>query len=102
MTDIEFYKTLIEKRGIAGQCVIAMEECSELIQAISKLYRGEKDTDHLTEEMADVIIMLNQLKIMFGISNNEIKRVIQNKITRTAQRMEIDTKGQIENELSVI
>lgn len=51
------------------QLTVAAEECAELIQAIAKVKRyGENDETlyHLSEEMADVEIMLEQLKIIYG------------------------------------
>ena len=39
---IEFYGTEI-------QSTVCMEECSELVQAISKELRGKSDTNHLAE-----------------------------------------------------
>lgn len=55
--------------GQAIQKVVAMEEMAELIQAISKSIR---DKEHnVEEEIADVQIMLNQLKIMYDMSKVE-------------------------------
>lgn len=51
------------------QLTVTAEECAELIQAIAKVKRyGENDETlyHLSEEMADVEIMLEQLKIIYG------------------------------------
>ena len=62
MTNHEVWDKTIELNGVAIQSVVCMEECSELIKAISKRLRGELDIENnLAEEMADVTICLYQL-----------------------------------------
>ena len=61
--DKELVKKIIHKHGTITQSMIAMEECSELIQAISKCLRSKEmipteTREHLIEEMADVTICL--------------------------------------------
>jgi len=48
--------------GAREQENLAQEECAELIQAISKKHRGHKH--NISEEIADVEIMLAQLKLI--------------------------------------
>jgi NTP pyrophosphatase (non-canonical NTP hydrolase) len=52
----------IKTFGEKEQEEVAMEECAELIQAISHKHRGRKN--NIAEEIADVEIMLEQLKII--------------------------------------
>lgn len=64
------YKELIKFYGKEAQARQAMEECAELIQAINKRLRypdNDKALDGLYEEMADVEIMMDQLRIMFDL-----------------------------------
>lgn len=76
------------RRHKASSC---MEECSELIQAISKRLRGKPDaTDNLAEEMADVIICLNLLKEMYGITDERLDKWITRKTARQYERMQAD------------
>ena len=59
----------INSYGNASQKIKAIEEMGELIQAISKsLLDGENNVE---EEIADVEIMLTQLKIMYNLSDIE-------------------------------
>ena len=54
--------------------LLTMEECGELIQACSKLYRHdfkEKERKELSKEIADVEVMINLLKET-GIADEEI------------------------------
>lgn len=68
---------------------IVTEELAELIQAISKYQRkpGEESKTNVTEEMADVYIMLEQLKHLLGISDANIEKVELAKIKRQFDRM---------------
>jgi len=71
--------------------VISMEESSELIQAISKLYRYgscSERTTQLIEEMADVLICFELLKIAYGISDELLDVMIDNKMKRNIERID--------------
>ena len=73
--------------GPEAQVIVAIEECSELIKALTKWLRAGWDADpetgeavhiagaafgvNIKEEMADVSIMLNQLALIFGDANEE-------------------------------
>jgi len=59
----------IETYGCQSQMIVAIEELSELQKELTKHLRGENNVDHISEEMADVYIMLEQLSIMFKNSD---------------------------------
>lgn len=84
------YEETIEANGYLKQHVVAMEEASELIQAISKMVRLEGDRErnraNLIEEMEDVEIMLEQLAIMYDIEPSEIAAVRAKKLNRLNDR----------------
>lgn len=65
-----------------------MEECAELIQAISKEKRGKIDRDNIAEEIADVLICIEMLNQMYMISEDKINKWIEKKQAREAERME--------------
>lgn len=67
--------------------LIAMEECSELIQAISKAKRGKLDKDNLTEEIADVFICIDWLCEIYNIKNEEISEWLITKKDRISKRL---------------
>ena len=54
----------IETFGCKHQTQIAIEELAELIMTIQHVERGKKDLSDLASEIADVEIMLFQLKLM--------------------------------------
>lgn len=85
------WRESIEKYGKTMQSIVCMEECSELIQAVSKRLRGKSDaTDNLAEEMADVIICLYLLKEMYDITDEQLEEWIARKTARQSKRMQAD------------
>lgn len=84
--------------GIERQSLVAMEELSELQKAISKLVRNPEEKTkplefkglrhNLIEEMADVIICMDQLKEFYQIERPEIQELIQAKQARQRRRLE--------------
>lgn len=82
---------LVRKNGIRFQSMIAQEECAELIQAISKCLRSkdfpvEYERENLIEEMADVMICLQQLQYMYYIDDEELYAMKQKKENRLITR----------------
>ena len=88
MIEVNSYvvKRAIEHYGKDVQSTVCMEECAELIQAISKEKRGKSDKSHLAEEMADVIICIEMLKEIYSISDDMISEWIQIKEARIIER----------------
>lgn len=66
---------------------IAMEENAELIQAISKAKRGKLDKDNLAEEIADVLICIDWIQEVYGISPAEVYRWTDRKKERIVARL---------------
>ena len=87
---VEILDRNIIAHGTNEETVIAMEELSELIKAISKVRRYGLIGDHkrnLIEEIADVNIVVCELMMMFDISYDDVSKVINRKIDRIAQRL---------------
>lgn len=83
------WRESIRKYGKEIQSIVCMEECSELIQAVSKCLRGKPDaTDNLAEEMADVTICLHMLQEMYGITDAQLEEWIARKTARQYERMQ--------------
>ena len=80
----------IEHYGSDLQATVCMEKCSELIQAISKMKRGKDNRDNLIEEMADVMICMEILKQVYGVSDSEIQNYVCQKQNRCIERMKSD------------
>jgi NTP pyrophosphatase (non-canonical NTP hydrolase) len=82
--DTDLYRAKIARYG-EKQAVVAMEECAELIQAISKTIRydnGGTYRENLKEEIADVFVVIETLKIMHEITDAKIQRYIDFKNDR--------------------
>ena len=78
--EAQILETAIKVYGPEAQAIVAIEECSELIKALTKWYRAVHANsveaiidaeDAIQEEMADVYIMLNQLSLIFGDCNEQ-------------------------------
>lgn len=94
----------VEMRSIAWygadmQTTTCMEECAELIQAISKLKRYNPEDpnnkvsrneliENLLEEMADVQICFNLLVAIYELKPSDLRRMIDHKVWRMKQKME--------------
>ena len=91
---------LVRSQGDFLNLIIAMEECSELIKAISKMLRYlmleedvysikyEKLKENIIEEMADVIICEYMLSKIFNIPKEQMDNMIKLKMERNIKRIE--------------
>lgn len=66
--------------------IVCMEECSELIQQLSKYCRGEGDHYSLLEELADVYICLRMIQNLYGVSDVELDKAVDVKLAREKER----------------
>ena len=82
----ELYKKLLEKYK-DKQIIIAIEELSELQKELCKSLRNNYNYGNIVEEIADVEIMLEQMKIYFEIKENEIEEMKEIKTKRTKERL---------------
>lgn len=91
--DKRLYKEAINTFGAPAQAVIAMEECSELIKEISKALRNKINRGNIAEEIADVEIMVEQLKLMFDVEEI-VEQFIKIKNDRIAELIKKAKAGQ--------
>ena len=79
--------------GADKQMLIAIEELSELQKAIVKWFRKptEETKSDISEEMADVYVMLKQLEIMHK-NDTEVQKNIDYKIKRLQERIKKEEK----------
>ena len=78
----------IRQNGYKMQTMVAIEEMSELTKELVKFMRGENNTDAIAEEIADVEIMLRQMKIIYGIKDEDVEKLMVVKLKRLKERME--------------
>lgn len=77
----------IDLYGERAQLDVRQEERAEFIQAVSKHKRGKGDGLHTAEEIADLLIMINQACIILDISNRDIQSWIYKKMDRLNDRL---------------
>lgn len=81
--DTKFLLDVIDKFGVKNQMLKAIEEMSELTQALIKHINSE--TNNVEEEIADVLIVVEQLRLIYN--NNNIEKFIDYKIKRLKEKM---------------
>ena len=67
MSRRELLEKAIERFGREAQMVKCCEECGELVQAVCKWIGGTGDEEAVIEEMVDVEIMLEQVRMILGV-----------------------------------
>lgn len=77
------------------QLTVAAEEFSELIKELCKHKRGAHNRKAIIEEVADCEIMLDQIKIIFAIKEQELDMARCIKIARLIDRLEKDAETMI-------
>ena len=87
MNEKEILTKAVATFGQYPQIVVAVEEMSELTKELCKSYRGAQNRDHIAEEIADVEIMLEQLKLIYNVATS-VKSWRESKIKRLAGRLE--------------
>lgn len=78
---------VLVKYGIEQQSLSAVNVLLSLIKEITKAMCDQLDKENLTEAMADVKIVIEQMKIYYSISDSDIDKVVQQKIKRLDERM---------------
>jgi len=85
----QFAREIILANGGEKQQIKAAEELGELQQEMLKAVDGRPDRDAIVEEFADVIVMLWQIRVMFGITRPEIEKWIDAKLYRTRKKFNL-------------
>lgn len=81
------YRKAIATYGEQAQCIVAIEELSELQKELTKFLRGKLDQGHLGEEIADVKIMVEQLVLIFRCKE-EVEGWRRQKLERLERRLD--------------
>ena len=92
---LSLYDRTINTYGIDAQMWMLVEECGELLNAISKLKRGRSTREEIITELADVHIMVEQMSFYFGW--DEIKAEKKRKLERLQERLN-GNEGSVGNE----
>lgn len=84
----EQLQKIIDHYGHRSQKEMLFEEFVELQKEVCKELRGKGDKHHIEEELADVYVMLQQLQLIYGISDEKVELEVQKKIERTLDGIE--------------
>ena len=89
----ELYKIVVNRYGITMQLIVAIEECSELTKELTKILRGVMSKNKnvirpVTEEIADVLIMCEQLQYIFD-NRMFVQSEMSKKLIRLRDRLGI-------------
>lgn len=87
MHEVDILQWAISNWGEDAQMKMVLEEMSELQKEICKRWRGKDNLDAIIEEVADVEIMLDQLKLMLDIPYHVQQRRTE-KLARLQKRLE--------------
>lgn len=79
---VELYHIALCTFGLISQLDVATEEMAELIKELSKFKRRENNIGKIAEEVADVEIMLEQIKQYFNLKEDYMNEVKNNKLNK--------------------
>ena len=77
----------LDTYGSALQLVVTMEEMSELQKELCKYLRGKYSPESISEEIADVEIMIEQMKMLFCCAD-DVHFVRGRKVERLKERLD--------------
>lgn len=82
--DLEY---ILQTYGASNQTLKAVEELTELTEVLIKMVNKGDSLEHLVDELADVYIMLEQIKIACCIEPEQLDEQINEKIIRQLKRI---------------
>jgi len=92
----ELLKEILAAWGDTSQVLLSIEEMSELTKALLKnINRGKDNRDDIASELADTLITLEQVRMIYGITEDEIHALLAIKTEKVRRRLE---KWKIKNE----
>ena len=83
----ELYDKALIKCGLEKQLIVAVEEMAELQKELTKILRGQGDSDRLAEEVADAEIMIEQIRYFYGLGLS-VETVKELKLKRLEKRLQ--------------
>lgn len=86
MKNIDLYREAIRQWGADAQTLMVFEEMSELQKELCKCARGKQNKKEIAEEIADVMIMLEQMMVLHECEA-EVARYKIEKLKRLEHRV---------------
>lgn len=91
----EQLQEIVNHYGADHQKDKLFEEMAELQKEVCKEKDGKGDISHIAEELADVYVMLQQMQLIYGITDEKVEMEAQKKIERTLDVIEGEINDQI-------
>ena len=91
--EIKIMQTALDQWGLAAQVGQTVEECAELIVALQKYINRTPSPDaleNIIDEIADVEMMLAQMRLVFGIDDDTLRNRIECKFEKLNQYLSED------------
>ena len=86
MVQSNIYRELVDKFGQQHQMYVLVEEMGEATAAISQFLNRNRDVEEeMLEEIADVVIMLEQMKVIYG---ERLVQAVLKKLQKAATHLE--------------
>lgn len=83
----ELLMAIISRYGERNQAKKANEEMYELTEAIHNHMAGRGSIRAIAEEMADCLVVIEQFRLKYNISKDELQGMANYKIDRQIERM---------------
>lgn len=96
----EVLQRALDTYGSRAQVVMVFEEMSELQKELCKYLRGKYSQANIAEEIADVEIMLEQMKMLFCCTD-DVRDVRRRKVERLKARLDNVEPEYIEREAAM-
>lgn len=89
----EYLETICQHYGIRKQIKKLSEEVFELQEAvIDNEWDVDGNTAHIAEELADVIVLWEQIKLHYDVPSQLIRGIMMEKVERQLKRIEEEKK----------
>ena len=87
ISEAEVLQRALDTYGSTLQIAMVFEEMSELQKELCKYLRGKYSSANIAEEIADVEIMLEQMKMLFCCTD-EVRNERRRKVERLKDRLD--------------
>lgn len=87
INETEVLQRALDTYGSAQQIAMVFEEMSELQKELCKYLRGKYSPANIAEEIADVEIMLEQMKMLFCCTD-DVRNERRRKVERLKERLD--------------
>ena len=91
-TESDKVKKIAEHYGLKNQLIQLAEECSELSIESLHYTKERGGTERISEEIADVLIMIQQVIHLLGCGREDIEKYAEFKIDRQLSRIAREQK----------